>query len=136
ARARAARECFSNATLEYAQADVRAIDDLHEAHVHTIRESWVLLDGGPEPIHRGARNGVDGQDGVRIAHRHCANLHLGARDGERIHMRFGGGVEWQGFGVEVGHAHVDGNQVGVVHPCADESGRTVEYDLAIGAAAV
>src|SRR5688572_24485679 len=41
---RAAGKGFADSTLVNAQPDVRAIDDFHETHVHSARESWVALD--------------------------------------------------------------------------------------------
>src|SRR6187200_204094 len=51
ARAGAAGERFAGATLVDAQADVRAIHDFHESHVHSLRKARVTLDGGTEPVH-------------------------------------------------------------------------------------
>jgi len=63
-----AGQCFTDATLEDAQPDVRAVDDFHEADIHAFRESWVFLDGGPEPVEWGAGHRGYGQHSVRIAH--------------------------------------------------------------------
>ena len=102
ARAGAAGERFADATLEDAQPDVRAIDDFHEADVHALREARVTLDGGPETIHGRAGDRGDREHRVRIAHRYRADLHFGARDGERIDVRFRRGFEGQRLRVEIG----------------------------------
>src|SRR5687767_11964825 len=70
AGARAAGLRLARATLENAQADVRTVDDLHEAHVHAPRKPRMALDGRAEPVHRRARHGGDRENGMRITHGH------------------------------------------------------------------
>ncbi len=90
----------------------------------------MTLDGRTEPVHGRAGDRGDREHRVRIAHRHRADLHFGARDRERIDVRFGGGFEGQRLRIEIGRTHVHGDEVGVVNAGADEAGGTVEHDFA------
>ena len=74
ARTRAAGEGFADTALEYAQTDTAAIDHFHKADIHVVGEARVALDRGPKSGDRRRFNVRDGQYGVRIAHRHGADL--------------------------------------------------------------
>jgi hypothetical protein len=125
----AAGQRFANTAFEDAQADVRAIDDFHETDIHSFRKAWVTLDGGPESIDGRTRGGRDREHRVGITHGHGSDLHFSARDGERIHMRFGGGFERQRFRIEVGHAHVHRDEVVIVDSGMNRPGRAIEHDF-------
>jgi hypothetical protein len=126
---RAARERFTYAAFEHAQAYVRAIDDFHETDVHSARESWVTLNRGPQPVDWRACHRRDGEHRMRIAHRNRTDFHLGAGNRKRIHMRFRRGFERQGFRIEIGQAHVHRYEIAIVNARADLARGTVEHDV-------
>ena len=130
ARTRATGQRFSGATLEDAQPDVRTVDDFHETDVHAIGKARMTFDGWPEAVDRRARDRGDREHRMRIAHGYRADLHFGAGDGKRIHVRLGRRFERQRLWIETGYAHVDRDQIGVVDAGVNETGGAVEHDFA------
>src|SRR5271166_4883055 len=59
---------LSGTTLEDAQADVAAVDDLHEADVGPIRKSWMAFDRRSQARNRRRIDVRDAQHDMRIAH--------------------------------------------------------------------
>src|SRR6185437_15410041 len=82
-RAGAAREGFSCAPLVYTQADVRAVDDLHEPDVDAFGKARMTLDQGSPSLHGGGIDRCDPQYGVGIAHRHRSDLDRLPTEGQR-----------------------------------------------------
>ncbi len=118
ARAGAAGQRFAGAALEHAQPDVRAVDHLHEARVHALRKTRVVLDLRALLGHGGGVDVVDHLHRVRVAHRqHRYGNDSAARAGaERqvpglpaaVGLRVEPGrVEGHALGFEDGGAHVD-----------------------------
>src|SRR6185437_12820985 len=87
AGAGAAGQRLTGPALIDSQANVRAIDDLHEAHVHAPGEAGMTLDGRAQAFHRGRCHRLHLEDGMRVADRCGADFEDAAGDLERVALR-------------------------------------------------
>ncbi len=129
-RARPCPACqgFPGASLENPQPYVRAVDDLHETHIHPFREARVSFDRRSKPLDGRRVDGRNRQYRVRIAHRDRTYLDYLRPDGERVAVSLFGCFEGQGAGVETGRSHIDRHHINTLNAGTDESGRAVEGD--------
>ena len=131
ARAGAARECLAGATLEHAQPNGSAIDDLHESRVHALRKPRMALDQRTQRLDRRLPDIGDNLHRVRIAHRQRGDQHGPAVHVERLGDRIRSADERHLSRCEPRSAHVDRHFAVVLESRHDDAAGRLDANLAL-----
>src|ERR1039457_5413137 len=92
---------LSGTALEDAQANMAAVDDLHEADVGTFRKSWMAFDRRSQ-ARDGRRIDIrDAQHDMRIAHGHGPELDRAGIEVQGVRQRLAARLHRQGARLEI-----------------------------------
>ena len=135
AGAGAARQSLAGAALVDAQADVRAVQDFHEADVHALRESAdAIRCAGPSRSTGAASTEATVSTACGLPIETAPISTSLPADFQSIDVSFAGGVEGQRARIEIGHTHVDGDNIRTLHAGMDQARGAVHGDFAGGRA--